>query len=75
MKTELKTYRGNRTHGTEGSHLGYRDPDKGLVILCGLSTENKRQCRCSPWWGPMEDTTVTCRECYQKGKAMHDASE
>lgn len=72
---ELNAYKGNSTHGTEGIHLGYWDKEKKrLIILCGLSTENKRQCRCMPWW-PVPDTKLTCRECYDKGKAMHDASE
>jgi hypothetical protein len=71
---ELRAYKGNRTHGTEGTHLGYWDNDsKCLVILCGLPTDNPLGCRCMPWW-PVPDTVTTCRECYDKGKAMHDAS-
>lgn len=71
--TELKAYRGNHSHGNKGTHLGYRDPNKGLVILCGLEGGYKGEpCRCLPWW-PLDTTETTCRECYEKGKAMHDA--
>lgn len=69
---KLHAYKGNRTHGTEGVHLGYADANGRLVILCGLSGENERGCRCMPWW-PAQETGVTCRECYEAGKAMHDA--
>lgn len=69
---ELRAYQGNRTHGNKGTHLGYRDEDtKSLVILCGLSTANALGCRCVPWW-PTDSKELTCRECYEKGKEMHD---
>ncbi len=74
MKPKLHAYKGNRTHNDGGTHLGYANEHGRLVILCGLSGENERGCRCMPWW-PSEDSRVSCRECYTKGKEMHDAPE
>lgn len=68
---ELTAYKGNKTHNDGGTHLGYRNEDNRLVILCGVTTANRFQCRCSPWM-QAKDTELTCRECYEKGKAMHD---
>jgi len=72
--SELSAYKGNKTHNDGGTHLGYRDENKRLVILCGASTANRFECRCSPW-SRTDKTTLTCRDCYDKGKAMHDASQ
>lgn len=71
---ELSAYKGNKTHNDGGTHLGYRDENNRLVILCGATTANVLECRCSPW-SRTDKTALTCRECYEKGKAMHDAPQ
>lgn len=69
---ELKAYKGNKTHNDGGTHLGYKDADGRLVILCGMTTANVLGCRCMPWW-PTEDTELTCPDCYNRGNALHNA--
>lgn len=71
---ELSAYKGNTTHNDGGIHLGYRDENKQLVILCGMTTANRFNCRCMPWMST-KDTALTCRECYEKGKEMHDEAQ
>lgn len=72
---KLSAYKGNKTHGHSGIHLGYWDKSaERLVILCGAVTANVLKCRCTPWW-PVPDTKITCKACFDMGKAMHDATE
>lgn len=72
VSTELRAYRGNKTHNDGGTHLGYRDESNRLVILCGQTTANVLGCRCLPWW-PTDTKELTCRGCYLIGKGMHNA--
>ena len=73
------------TRGNLGVHLGHGiwTTGKAFGTLCGLNNvgvaddpnyERSSQIR-GPGWRSAQTTALTCRECYEKGKALHDGSD
>lgn len=72
------------TRGSLGVHLGH-ELWRGTAFgtLCGLNNvgvaddpnfERSSQIR-GPGWRAVQTTILTCQECHDKGKEMHDASQ